>query len=85
MDSLVTTEWLDAELGAPDLRIVDATLFLPNMNRDARAEYEAAHIPGAVYFDITEIADTDSALRSAIGPLTTSPAFLNTSSGANGS
>ncbi len=62
MDSLVTTEWLEAELGAPDLRIVDATLFLPGSGRDARAEHEAAHIPGAVYFDISEIADLDSPL-----------------------
>ena len=59
MDSLVTTHWLEAELGAPDLRIVDASLFLPGMGRDARAEYEAAHIPGAVFFDISEIADLD--------------------------
>ena len=60
MESLVSTEWLDAELGAPDVRVVDATLFLPGMGRDARAEYEAAHIPGAVHFDIDEIADHDS-------------------------
>ena len=62
MESLVSTDWLEAELGAPDLRVVDATLFLPGSGRDARAEYEAAHIPGAVYFDIGEIADTDSPL-----------------------
>ena len=60
MDSLVSTEWLDAELGAPDLRIIDATYFLPAMGRDARAEYEAAHIPGAVFFDIDEISDESS-------------------------
>ena len=60
MDSLVSTDWLEAELGAGDLRILDATLFLPGMNRDARAEYEAAHIPGAAYFDIDEIADSDN-------------------------
>jgi thiosulfate/3-mercaptopyruvate sulfurtransferase len=62
MDSLVSTDWLDAELGAPDLRVVDATYFLPAMGRDARAEYEAAHIPGAVFFDIDEIADSGSPL-----------------------
>ena len=60
MDSLVSTEWLEAELGAGDLRVVDATLVLPGMGRDARAEHAAAHIPGAVYFDIEEIADHDS-------------------------
>src|ERR1041384_2958778 len=62
MDLLVSTDWLDAELGAGDLRIIDATYFLPAMGRDARAEYEAAHIPGAVFFDIDEIADTASPL-----------------------
>lgn len=60
MDLLVSTEWLAAELGAPDLRIADATYFLPGTGRDARAEYEAGHIPGAVYFDIDDIADPDS-------------------------
>jgi thiosulfate/3-mercaptopyruvate sulfurtransferase len=62
MDSLVSTDWLDAELGAPDLRVIDATFFLPNSGRDARAEYEAAHIPGAVFFDIDEICDSASPL-----------------------
>jgi thiosulfate/3-mercaptopyruvate sulfurtransferase len=60
VDSLVSTQWLEAELGAPDLRVVDATLFLPGMGRDARAEHEAAHIPGAVYFDIDDVADRDN-------------------------
>lgn len=60
MESLVSTAWLEAELGAPDLRVVDATTFLPGAGRDARAEFEAAHIPGAVYVDIDEISDADS-------------------------
>ena len=58
MDSLVTTQWLAAELGAPDLRVIDATMFLPGAGRDARAEYEAEHIPGAVFMDLDEIVDT---------------------------
>ncbi|HVQ09585.1 MAG TPA: 3-mercaptopyruvate sulfurtransferase [Allosphingosinicella sp.] len=62
MDSLVTTDWLDAELGAPDLRVIDATAFLPGTGRNARAEHEAAHIPGAVFFDIEEVSDRDSPL-----------------------
>jgi thiosulfate/3-mercaptopyruvate sulfurtransferase len=62
MDLLVSTDWLEAELGAPDLRVVDATTFLPNSGRDARAEHEAAHIPGAVFFDIDEISDSSSPL-----------------------
>src|ERR1700684_3251104 len=60
MDDLVSTEWLEQELGAPDLRIVDATFLLSGDGRDARAEYEAAHIPGAVFLDIDEVSDTDS-------------------------
>jgi thiosulfate/3-mercaptopyruvate sulfurtransferase len=62
MDSLVTTDWLETELGAADLRVIDATAFLPGTGRDARAEYEAAHIPGAVFFDIEEVSDRDSPL-----------------------
>lgn len=62
MESLVTTAWLEAELGAADLRVLDASIFLAAMGRDAKAEYEAAHIPGAVFFDIDEIADRDSPL-----------------------
>ncbi len=60
VESLVSTEWLEAELGAPDLRVIDATMFLPGTGRDARAEYEAAHIPGAVFLDIEEVSDGDS-------------------------
>src|SRR3546814_10735647 len=44
MDALVSTEWLERELGASDLRIVDATKFMAGTERDARAEYEAGHI-----------------------------------------
>ncbi len=71
MDLLVSTEWLAAELGAPDLRVLDASFFLPGSGRDARAEYEAAHIPGATFFDIDAIADPDSPL-----PHMLPPAFL---------
>lgn len=62
MDNLVTTDWLAAELGKPDLRVIDATLVLPEHNRDVRAEFEAAHIPGAVFMDLEEVADTASGL-----------------------
>ena len=58
--NLVSTEWLEAHLNAPDLRILDASWYLADMKRDAKAEYEAKHIPGARYFDIDEIADTTS-------------------------
>ena len=62
MESLVSTEWLEKELGAPDLKIIDATTFLPGAGRDARAEFEQGHIPGAVYLDIEEVSDPDSPL-----------------------
>lgn len=57
---LVTTEWLATHLDAPDVRIVDASWYLPQMQRDARAEYEHEHIPGAAFFDIDEICDLAS-------------------------
>jgi len=57
--ALVSTQWLSEHMSAPDIRIVDATSFLPGVERDARAEYEAEHIPGAVFFDIDDIADSD--------------------------
>ncbi|PVA09291.1 3-mercaptopyruvate sulfurtransferase [Pelagivirga sediminicola] len=59
---LVSTAWLAAHLKDPDLRILDATWFLPGTQRDAREEYEAAHIPGARFFDIEEISDHRSDL-----------------------
>jgi thiosulfate/3-mercaptopyruvate sulfurtransferase len=57
---LVSTEWLAAHLDAPDVRIIDASWYLPQAQRDPRKEYEEGHIPGAVFFNIDEIADTDS-------------------------
>lgn len=59
--TLVSTEWLAAHLNDPDLRIIDATWFL-EPGRDARAEYMTAHIPGARFFDLDDIADKRSAL-----------------------
>jgi thiosulfate/3-mercaptopyruvate sulfurtransferase len=66
MESLVTTQWLAGELGKSDLRIVDASYFLPEHNRDARAEFEAGHIPGAVFMDLAELADATSPLPSMV-------------------
>jgi len=54
---LVTTDWLAARLGAPDLVVVDGSYYLPAMKRDAAAEYLAGHIAGAVRFDVDAIAD----------------------------
>jgi thiosulfate/3-mercaptopyruvate sulfurtransferase len=60
--SLISTAALAERLGQPNLAIVDATYFLPMQGRNARAEYEQKHIPGAVFFDIDAIADKASPL-----------------------
>ncbi len=67
MDMLVSTEWLAGELGAPDLRVVDATYFLPG-GGDAAALYEAGHIPGAVYMDLENLIDTNTDLPNMLPP-----------------
>jgi len=61
-DALVSTEWLASHLSAPDVRIVDASFYLPAQKRDPKAEFAAQHIPGAVYFDIDDIADSENPL-----------------------
>jgi thiosulfate/3-mercaptopyruvate sulfurtransferase len=62
MGPLVTTEWLAGELGKPDLAVFDATKYLPNEPKDGRTEFLNAHIPGARFFDIDQIADPDTDL-----------------------
>ena len=59
---LKTSEWLAGEIGKPNLVVVDASYFLPNQNRDAKTEYAAAHIPGAVFFDLNGICDQSTDL-----------------------
>jgi thiosulfate/3-mercaptopyruvate sulfurtransferase len=66
---LVSTEWLAAHLNAPDVRILDASWHMPGSARDARAEFEAAHIPGARFFDIDEISDEQSSLPHMAPPV----------------
>lgn len=66
---LVSTDWLADHLSAPDLRILDASWYLPADNRDPRAEFEVAHIPGARFFDIDEISDTQSDLPHMAPPV----------------
>lgn len=60
--TLVSTDWLAAHLKDPDLRVLDASWHMPATGRNALAEYDAAHIPGARFFDIDEIADHRSSL-----------------------
>jgi thiosulfate/3-mercaptopyruvate sulfurtransferase len=62
LPSVVTTGWLAEELGAPDLRVLDGTWHMPQLRRDARAEFAQGHIPGAVFFDIDAIADPTTTL-----------------------
>lgn len=62
MQELVSAEWLKGELGKPDLVLFDATYYLPPEGKDARALFDAAHIPGARFFDINEVADPETDL-----------------------
>ena len=59
---LITAQALQERLGAPDLRVVDASWFLPAEGRSGRSEYEAERLPGAVYFDIDAISDPETDL-----------------------
>jgi len=68
MDSLVTTDWLAGALGAPDLKLLDATSFLPTEGRDPRAEYAREHIPGALFLDLHDLADTDNPVPAMLPP-----------------
>lgn len=59
---MVTTEWLATRLGAPAIRVVDGSWYLPGSGRDAAAEYSAGHISGAVFFDIDASSDPNTRL-----------------------
>lgn len=67
--TLVSTDWLGKHLKDPDIRILDGSWYLPGAGRDARAEYDAAHIPGARFFDIDEISDQRSDLPHMAPPV----------------
>ncbi|MFM5885173.1 MAG: 3-mercaptopyruvate sulfurtransferase [Novosphingobium sp.] len=68
MESLVSTEWLANEMGASDLRIVDCTKHLAGTGRDALAEYEGGHIPGAVFMDLSDLTDTANPVENMLPP-----------------
>ena len=59
---LKSTEWLAGQIGKPSVSVVDGSYYLSTQKRDGKAEYLAGHIPGAVFFDINEIADHSSDL-----------------------
>ncbi len=61
-DALVGAEWLADHLNAPDVRVLDATYHLPGSERDAHEEYLFRHIPGAVFFNLDDVSDTESPL-----------------------
>ena len=67
--TLVSTGWLEAHLKDPDLRILDASWYMPDSGRDPKAEYDATHIPGARFFDIDEISDLRSSLPHMAPPV----------------
>ncbi|MFY2823327.1 3-mercaptopyruvate sulfurtransferase [Ruegeria sp. MALMAid1280] len=67
--TLVSTEWLAAHIKDPDLRILDGSWYLPQQGRNAKAEYDEAHIPGARFFDIDEISDHRSDLPHMAPPV----------------
>jgi thiosulfate/3-mercaptopyruvate sulfurtransferase len=62
MDALVSTDWLAAHLGDPHLKALDGSWHMPQTKRDPRAEFLAAHIPGAAFFDVDGIADRTTSL-----------------------
>jgi thiosulfate/3-mercaptopyruvate sulfurtransferase len=57
LPAAVSTQWLAARLGRAGLRVLDASWYLPALGRDARAEYAAGHIPGALFFDLDAVSD----------------------------
>ena len=61
-EALVETDWLAQKLNDPLLAIIDASFHLPAANRDGKQEFQGLHIPGAVFFDINDIADADTDL-----------------------
>lgn len=67
--TLVSTEWLAAHLKDPDLRVLDGSWYLPQEERDAKAEYDTGHIPNARFFDIDDISDHRSELPHMVPPV----------------
>ena len=68
MDDLVSTQWLGDHLGEGELVVLDASMFMPGSRRDGRAEFLAAHIPGARFFDIEALSDHSRATPHMLPP-----------------
>jgi thiosulfate/3-mercaptopyruvate sulfurtransferase len=84
MNTIVSTAWLAEHLDDPDLRIVDATYHMPGTNRDAAAEFAEAHIPGAVRFDVDDIAAPESQAADGLPHMLPPPALFAEKIGALG-
>ncbi|WP_417250460.1 3-mercaptopyruvate sulfurtransferase [Celeribacter sp.] len=67
--TLVSTDWLAENLKSPELRVIDASWYMPDAGRDAKAEYAASHIPGARFVDIDDVSDARSALPHMLPPV----------------
>ncbi|MFE0755946.1 3-mercaptopyruvate sulfurtransferase [Inquilinus sp. NPDC058860] len=76
MNTIVSTAWLADHLDDPDVRVVDATYHLPGTNRDAAAEFAEAHIPGAVFFDVDDIAAPESKAPGGLPHMLPPPALF---------
>lgn len=68
MDILVSTDWLAGELGATDLRIVDASYFALDPSRDPQADYDAGHIPGAIFLNLADLNDSNNPVPFMLPP-----------------
>ena len=67
--TLVSTDWLAVHMKDPDLRILDASTYLPGVDRDGRTEYDTVHISGARFFDIDDVSDGRSDLPHMVPPI----------------
>lgn len=69
MEILVSTEWLAGQLGAADLRVVDASYFALDPSRDPQADYDAGHIPGAIFLNLGELKDNGNPVPFMLPPV----------------
>ena len=66
--NIVSTDWLEQHLEAPDIRIIDSSWYFPQEKRNAEQEFLECHIPGASFFDIDKIKDNDTDLPHMLPP-----------------
>lgn len=61
---LVTAQWLEQHIHDENLAVVDVRMSPVGLvpKKDMLAEFAQGHIPGAVYFDIDDVADKTTAL-----------------------